>query len=185
MRGRGDRRGRGRSNGSGQFASTIERTTSLQRQPAISGDNSTSEVDAQKKEQEQSTLELSPGADAEICFICASPVVHNSIAPCGHRTCHICALRLRALYKNKSCAHCRVSLTFRNMLRSFIELIYLYRQMPARLFSQTTLSSNTKTLLHLILHNKILILESIMRSKKYTKILFCFSDTTVPIPAVM
>jgi hypothetical protein len=47
--------------------------------------------------------------EAEVCFICASPVVHNSLAPCNHRTCHICALRLRALYKTKACAHCRVS----------------------------------------------------------------------------
>lgn len=45
--------------------------------------------------------------EAEVCFICASPVVHNSIAPCNHRTCHICALRMRALYKTKTCAHCR------------------------------------------------------------------------------
>lgn len=47
--------------------------------------------------------------EAEVCFICASPVVHNSVAPCNHRTCHICALRMRALYKTKDCAHCRVS----------------------------------------------------------------------------
>ncbi|KFZ14638.1 hypothetical protein V502_05979 [Pseudogymnoascus sp. VKM F-4520 (FW-2644)] len=45
--------------------------------------------------------------DAEVCFICASPVVHNAVAPCNHRTCHICALRMRALYKTKDCAHCR------------------------------------------------------------------------------
>lgn len=47
--------------------------------------------------------------EAEVCFICASTVVHNSVAPCNHRTCHICALRLRALYKTRACAHCRVS----------------------------------------------------------------------------
>lgn len=46
--------------------------------------------------------------DSEVCFICASPVMHTSIAPCNHRTCHICALRLRALYKTRACAHCRV-----------------------------------------------------------------------------
>jgi ribosome assembly protein 4 len=46
--------------------------------------------------------------DGEVCFICASPVEHTSVSPCNHRTCHICALRLRALYKNKACAHCRV-----------------------------------------------------------------------------
>lgn len=48
--------------------------------------------------------------DGEVCFICASAVEHTSVSPCNHRTCHICALRLRALYKSKSCAHCRVSL---------------------------------------------------------------------------
>lgn len=50
--------------------------------------------------------------DADVCFICASPVVHSSVAPCNHRTCHICALRLRALYKTTACAHCRVSFTW-------------------------------------------------------------------------
>lgn len=46
--------------------------------------------------------------DGEVCFICASKVEHTSVSPCNHRTCHICALRLRALYKSKGCAHCRV-----------------------------------------------------------------------------
>ena len=50
--------------------------------------------------------------EAEVCFICASPVVHQSLAPCNHRTCHICSLRLRALYKTRACAHCRVGLGF-------------------------------------------------------------------------
>ncbi|KAK3990921.1 E3 ubiquitin-protein ligase hel2 [Cladorrhinum sp. PSN332] len=45
--------------------------------------------------------------DAEVCFICANPISHHSIAPCNHVTCHICALRLRALYKSKDCPHCR------------------------------------------------------------------------------
>ncbi|KAI0536672.1 hypothetical protein GGR58DRAFT_514380 [Xylaria digitata] len=50
--------------------------------------------------------------EAEVCFICASPVIHQSVAPCNHRTCHICALRMRALYKNKECAHCRTVSSF-------------------------------------------------------------------------
>ncbi|RPA93976.1 hypothetical protein L873DRAFT_1793263 [Choiromyces venosus 120613-1] len=45
--------------------------------------------------------------DSSVCFICADPVRFSSIAPCNHVTCHICALRMRALYKNKACAHCR------------------------------------------------------------------------------
>ena len=58
------------------------------------------------------TINQDDGGDeveTEVCFICASPVVHHSVAPCNHRTCHICALRLRALYKTRACAHCRVS----------------------------------------------------------------------------
>ncbi|KAJ5721434.1 uncharacterized protein N7483_009368 [Penicillium malachiteum] len=50
--------------------------------------------------------------DGEVCFICASKVEHTSVSPCNHRTCHICALRLRALYKNKGCAHCRSESSF-------------------------------------------------------------------------
>jgi hypothetical protein len=53
--------------------------------------------------------------DGEICFICASDVEHTSVSPCNHRTCHICALRLRALYKNKACAHCRVCSRFQSI----------------------------------------------------------------------
>ncbi|TPX16483.1 uncharacterized protein E0L32_003777 [Thyridium curvatum] len=46
-------------------------------------------------------------AEGEVCFICANPIQHYSIAPCNHITCHICSLRMRALYKNKDCPHCR------------------------------------------------------------------------------
>jgi hypothetical protein len=67
--------------------------------------------DARKEVGEGTTKEKVEAADAEeaeVCFICASPVTHHSVAPCNHRTCHICALRLRALYKTRACAHCRV-----------------------------------------------------------------------------
>ncbi|KAG6008094.1 hypothetical protein E4U21_004976 [Claviceps maximensis] len=50
--------------------------------------------------------------DAEVCFICANPVAYHSIAPCNHGTCHICGLRMRALYKTKDCAHCRTPAPF-------------------------------------------------------------------------
>ena len=68
--------------------------------------------DAETNEGEDMAKEQNDQEDdveAEVCFICASTVVHNSVAPCNHRTCHICALRLRALYKTRACAHCRVS----------------------------------------------------------------------------
>lgn len=50
--------------------------------------------------------------DDDVCFICANPIQHHAVAPCNHVTCHICALRMRALYKNKDCAHCRTSAPF-------------------------------------------------------------------------
>lgn len=50
--------------------------------------------------------------DEDLCFICANPIQHRAIAPCNHVTCHICALRMRALYKNKDCPHCRTSSPF-------------------------------------------------------------------------
>ncbi|KAF8853807.1 hypothetical protein BDZ45DRAFT_706821 [Acephala macrosclerotiorum] len=51
-------------------------------------------------------------SEAEVCFICASPILHEAIYPCNHRTCHICSLRMRALYKDKNCAHCRSEAQF-------------------------------------------------------------------------
>lgn len=50
--------------------------------------------------------------DEDVCFICANPIQHHSVAPCNHTTCHICSLRLRALYKNRDCAHCRTPAPF-------------------------------------------------------------------------
>ena len=81
--------------------------------------------------------------EAEVCFICASTVVHNSVAPCNHRTCHICALRLRALYKNKACAHCRVREPER---QNELFANYFYRPNQSMSSSLTTLQSDMKTL---------------------------------------
>ncbi|KAK0536052.1 hypothetical protein OC834_001310 [Tilletia horrida] len=47
--------------------------------------------------------------DTEYCFICAEPVVYYSVAPCDHRTCHVCAIRLRALYKKMECTFCKTA----------------------------------------------------------------------------
>ncbi|KAL8825970.1 MAG: hypothetical protein Q9191_004084 [Dirinaria sp. TL-2023a] len=73
--------------------------------------------DAGNREGETLTQDVNESAkedevEAEVCFICASAVEHNSVAPCNHRTCHICALRLRALYKTRACAHCRTESDF-------------------------------------------------------------------------
>ncbi|KAN0062935.1 hypothetical protein ACQY0O_004756 [Thecaphora frezii] len=52
--------------------------------------------------------ELPP--EGEMCFICAEPVKLYSIAPCDHKTCHICAIRLRALYKKTECTFCKTDI---------------------------------------------------------------------------
>ena len=48
--------------------------------------------------------------EVELCFICAEPVLLYSVPPCDHRTCHMCAVRLRALYKKEKCTFCNVSI---------------------------------------------------------------------------
>lgn len=48
--------------------------------------------------------------EKDLCWICAEPVKLYSVGPCNHRTCHICALRLRALYKVRECTFCKASL---------------------------------------------------------------------------
>ncbi|KAI0523928.1 hypothetical protein F5B22DRAFT_423063 [Xylaria bambusicola] len=98
--GNAGRDGRGRSNTStsGPASGPLPENSlpATQVQPTIGGNNDEGEEDV----------------EAEVCFICASPVIHQSVAPCNHRTCHICALRMRALYKNKECAHCRTVASF-------------------------------------------------------------------------
>jgi hypothetical protein len=50
--------------------------------------------------------------DAVVCWICAEPVKYYSVSACNHRTCHVCALRLRALYKKQDCTFCKACLSF-------------------------------------------------------------------------
>ncbi|KAI0136189.1 zinc finger protein [Xylariales sp. AK1849] len=125
---RGDGQGRGRGRGRGRGGPSHPRRGRPQRGGRGRGGPGAGRPEAGLFTQEESTQPTvmpatkeeasgaAPPADggdddveAEVCFICASPVVHQSVAPCNHRTCHICALRMRALYKNKECAHCRTA----------------------------------------------------------------------------
>ncbi|KAI0320714.1 hypothetical protein OF83DRAFT_1169070 [Amylostereum chailletii] len=45
--------------------------------------------------------------DDRVCWICAEQVKYFSVSECNHRTCHVCALRLRALYKKLDCTFCK------------------------------------------------------------------------------
>jgi hypothetical protein len=44
------------------------------------------------------------------CLICTEEIKYHAIGSCNHSCCHICSLRLRALYKSNSCAYCKVKL---------------------------------------------------------------------------
>jgi len=54
----------------------------------------------------------SENGDVDICWICAEQVKYYAVSECNHRTCHVCALRLRALYKKMECTFCKVSCPF-------------------------------------------------------------------------
>lgn len=97
-RGRGGRgRGDGANNRGGRSAADKGKA------PAVEGEEPSEALPTIVKP----SVEEAVDDDAEVCFICASPVQHTAIAPCNHRTCHICSIRMRALYKTKACAHCR------------------------------------------------------------------------------
>ena len=44
------------------------------------------------------------------CFICTEPIHIYSIGPCNHPVCHLCSLRLRALYKTSACSLCKLDM---------------------------------------------------------------------------
>ncbi|CCA67505.1 hypothetical protein PIIN_01334 [Serendipita indica DSM 11827] len=49
--------------------------------------------------------------DSHMCHICAESMERKSyaVSECNHRTCNICAIRLRALYKKTECTYCKAS----------------------------------------------------------------------------
>lgn len=126
-RGRGIRSGRGRGRGgdgahSGRSGNRGRGRGGNAVEAAAAEANEGPKLDAAAK---QALLQPPPSKpkpengegddDAEnedVCFICANPIQHHAIAPCNHVTCHICALRMRALYKNKDCPHCRTPSPF-------------------------------------------------------------------------
>ncbi|KAF2499802.1 hypothetical protein BU16DRAFT_579285 [Lophium mytilinum] len=111
-RGRGGRRGRngrGRGRGQGERPSEdhVDKPPPVVPPPPLPDLNRS--VPRPSNGEQNLTQDGGEAGDSEVeeCWICASPVVHTALTPCNHRTCHICSLRLRALYKTKDCAHCR------------------------------------------------------------------------------
>ncbi|KOS21216.1 LIM domain and RING finger protein [Escovopsis weberi] len=121
---RRDGRGGGRGGGGGDArisgSSNAGRTTTqTQKAGDASGLSSAEKALGAMEKARQVAAAAAAAADAaqddedeEVCFICANPVAHHSISSCNHKTCHICGLRMRALYKSNDCAHCRTSSPF-------------------------------------------------------------------------
>ena len=61
----------------------------------------------------ENTDATSQDGDTGTCCICAELVKYYSVSEFNHRTCHVCGLRLRALYGRRDCAFCQVRLPFR------------------------------------------------------------------------
>ena len=78
-------------------------------QSSKEGDDSTDEAAHATVAMGVEPVESTAADDASVCWICAEPVKYYAISECGHRTCHVCTLRLRALYKKMECTFCKVS----------------------------------------------------------------------------
>ncbi|TFY71549.1 hypothetical protein EVG20_g1435, partial [Dentipellis fragilis] len=78
--------------------------------PAAATSNETAGKEVQKDKVEEAK-EAEEVDESRICWICAEPVKYFSVSECNHRTCHVCALRLRALYKKMECTFCKESQT--------------------------------------------------------------------------
>lgn len=132
-RGRGDGRGAGRGaggrGGRGRGRGGLSNSENTALQPgdeAVAAEPSAQSTTMPSFKSKQEPAADGEDGDAEVCFICANPISHISLSPCNHATCHICALRLRALYKDKNCPHCRVRHVY-PLLLTFELVLTLYR----------------------------------------------------------
>ncbi|KAG8987543.1 hypothetical protein FRB90_003295, partial [Tulasnella sp. 427] len=81
--------------------------------PKSTPDSAVAEVADELKEATLSTAEdnaeaaATEGHEADVCWICADPIKYYSLGECNHVTCHVCAMRLRALYKKNECTFCK------------------------------------------------------------------------------
>lgn len=107
-RGRGRGRGRGGRSGRGGKGKVVSPPTQRPIEKSHSKDKDKSENGTKNSTSLDPELGDERGLE-ELCLICAEPIKLFAVPQCNHRTCHICAVRLRALYKKKECTFCKVS----------------------------------------------------------------------------
>jgi E3 ubiquitin-protein ligase ZNF598 len=115
---RGNTRGRGGRRGTASLQTKIVQSDMASQDPVPS-----IQQDPAQKRAQSTDLEKLETDEAAICFICAEPVKYYSISDCNHRTCHVCALRLRALYKKNDCTFCKVSEKAKHTTRKYLVVI--------------------------------------------------------------
>ena len=114
-RGQG-RRGRARGGNNAQDAPTNRgsgnRNNRAKKEKNVNPDNDI--PNNRPAKQESASIIAAPQSETDsepdVCWICAEPVKYYSLSECNHRTCHVCAIRLRALYKKTDCTFCKVGL---------------------------------------------------------------------------
>ncbi|WVQ95123.1 hypothetical protein IAU59_002217 [Kwoniella sp. CBS 9459] len=77
--------------------------TSAEKAALSKNSGSGSGSEPEDRTQSQTPAEV----DEDVCFICAEPITFWSVGVCGHRTCHVCAVRLRTFYKKNDCTFCK------------------------------------------------------------------------------
>ncbi|KAF9532795.1 hypothetical protein CPB83DRAFT_784026 [Crepidotus variabilis] len=73
----------------------------------VVGETSTLTLEPADKVSEVAEPAASESGEGDVCWICAEQIKYFAISECNHRTCHVCALRLRALYKKMDCTFCK------------------------------------------------------------------------------
>ncbi|KAJ3372920.1 hypothetical protein GGF31_001457 [Allomyces arbusculus] len=78
----------------------------------LGGDQATAAGPADGEEDDEGDYE--EGDEGEMgddddneCWICTEEIVYSSLGKCNHRLCHVCVIRLRALYKDFNCPICK------------------------------------------------------------------------------
>ncbi|KAI5985418.1 hypothetical protein EDC04DRAFT_1583940 [Pisolithus marmoratus] len=103
----GKRSGRGRGGRRGSRASQSRQDKPVVTPADATVAETTSSKSAEPTKDAGEVGHADDVSDSAVCFICAEPVKYYSVSACNHRTCHVCALRLRALYKKLDCTFCK------------------------------------------------------------------------------
>jgi hypothetical protein len=114
----GPNHGRRRPHGRGGKGSTKSTPVSTHAASSSSAPNANAFTENGENEKDHPAVQTQidrqqdESQEQDLCWICAEPIKYYAVSECNHRTCHVCALRLRALYKKLDCTFCKVRVAF-------------------------------------------------------------------------